>query len=55
MLDTAFLPDIPVYFTAFSSGRYFRLFSLKKGSGNIITITVPVFPDYVHHIEEHTV
>ena len=37
---TAFLPDIALAFIAFSTGEFFRLSSLKKNGGKVITITV---------------
>ena len=37
---TSFLPDIALAFIAFSTGEFFRLSSLKKNGGKVITITV---------------
>ena len=37
---TAFLPDIALAFIAFSTGEFFRLSTLKKNGGKVITITV---------------
>ena len=37
---TSFLPDIALAFIAFSTGEFFRLSSLKKNGGRVITITV---------------
>ena len=37
---SSFLPDIAVAFIAFSTGEFFRIASLKKNSGKVITITV---------------
>lgn len=37
---TAFLPDIALAFIAFSTGEFFRIASLKKNGGKVITITV---------------
>ena len=37
---TAFLPDIALAFIAFSTGEFFRLSSLRKNGGKVITITV---------------
>ena len=40
VLGTSFLPDIALAFIAFSTGEFFRLSSLKKNGGKVITITV---------------
>ena len=37
---TSFLPDIALAFIAFSTGEFFRLSSLRKNGGKVITITV---------------
>ncbi len=37
---TSFLPDIALSFIAFSTGEFFRLSTLKKNGGKVITITV---------------
>lgn len=38
--STAFLPDIALAFIAFSTGEFFRIASLRKNGGKVITITV---------------
>ena len=40
VVGTSFLPDIALAFIAFSTGEFFRLSSLKKNGGKVITITV---------------
>ena len=37
---TSFLPDIALAFIVFSTGEFFRLSSLRKNGGKVITITV---------------
>ncbi|MBR2853636.1 MAG: cation:proton antiporter [Clostridia bacterium] len=37
---SAFLPDIALAFIAFSTGEYFRLSTLRKNGGKVVTITV---------------
>lgn len=37
---TSFLPDIALAFIAFSTGEFFRISSLKRNGGKVITITV---------------
>ena len=37
---TGFLPDIALAFIAFSTGEFFRLSTLKKNGGRVVTITV---------------
>ena len=37
---TAFLPDIALAFIAFSTGEFFRLSTLRKNGGKVITVTL---------------
>ena len=37
---SSFLPDIALAFIAFSTGEFFRLSSLRKNGGKVVTITV---------------